>query len=104
MAVLNKKTVGTPYGAVYIGRGSIWGNTFTHLPNIPNTTQVKDRNAACDAHRKLLQEQIESGQVTLQQLASLYGKDLVCFCAPLRCHGDTLVQAAAWATEKLANK
>ena len=30
----------------------------------------------------------------VDQLAALAGKDLVCWCAPARCHGDVLVRLA----------
>ena len=104
MVVLNKHKSGIPEGAVYIGRGSMWGNPFTHLKGTAARYVVKDRDEACDRHKEWLKDQIRSGEVSLEQLAGLHNKQLVCFCAPLRCHGDTLVQAAAWATEKLANK
>lgn len=94
MAVLNKKISGIPHGAVYIGRGSMWGNPFV-------IGQHGNRDQVCDLHKEALKNQIRSGDVTLEQLDSLYGKNLVCFCAPLRCHGDTLVKAAEWAHSKL---
>lgn len=97
MAVLNKKISGIPAGAVYIGRGSKWGNIFTHLPNIPNTILVKDRNEACDRHLAHLEEQVSKGEITVEELVKLHGKDLVCFCAPLRCHGDNIELAIEWA-------
>lgn len=97
MVVLNKHKSGIPAGAVYIGRGSMWGNPFVMGKN-------GNRDAVCDQHKEHLKQQIRSGEVSLEQLAGLHNKQLVCFCAPLRCHGDTLVQAAAWATEKLANE
>ena len=94
MMVLNKHKHGIPPGAVYIGRGSIWGNPFV-LGKDGNRDQV------CDLHKEHLKNQIRKGDISLEQLAALKGKQLVCFCAPLRCHGDTLVMAADWATEEL---
>lgn len=82
--------------AVYIGRGSMWGNPFV-------MGQQASRDKVCEQHREYLQQRVQSGQITLQDLASLYGKDLVCFCAPLRCHGDTLVEAAMWAVKELTD-
>jgi len=90
MAVLNKKTSGVPAGAVYIGRGSKWGNPFV-------MGKDGDRNTVCDKHREYLWRQLETGEVTKADLLSLQSKDLVCFCAPLRCHGHTLERAIAWA-------
>lgn len=94
MAVLNKHKSGIPAGAIYIGRGSMWGNPFV-------MGKHGDRDAVCEQHKEHLKRQILNEEVSLQQLASLHGKDLVCFCAPLRCHGDTLVKAAAWAKSEL---
>lgn len=97
MTVLNKhKLKGgvIPAGAVYIGRGSKWGNPFV-MP------QHGNRDEVCDKHKQHLKQQVESGAVTVNELAALQGKDLVCFCAPLRCHGDALMEAAEWATNEL---
>ena len=107
MAILNKHHLPgkvIPAGAVYIGRGSTWGNPFTHIPGIPNTVLCKDRDEACDKHAEYLRQQVRTGQVSLEALASLHGKDLVCFCAPARCHGEILVKAAQWAHDKLNTK
>ena len=93
MAVLNKHKAGIPAGAVYIGRGSIWGNPFV-------IGKDGDRNEVCEKHEQYLWKQIQSGNIKIEQLAQLHGRDLVCFCAPARCHGDTLVRAAAWAVNQ----
>lgn len=94
MTVLNKHNHGIPAGAVYIGRGTRWGNPFV-------IGKHGDRNAVCDHYKRYLKDQVRDGVVTVEQLAALHGKDLVCFCAPLRCHGDTLTVAALWAFNKL---
>ena len=93
MAVLNKHKHGIPAGAVYIGRGSKWGNPFV-------IGRDGDRDAVCDKHKQHLWNQIQSGKVTVADLLALKGKDLVCFCAPHRCHGHTLEQAIAWAEKQ----
>lgn len=97
MAVLNKhKLPGKviPPGAVYIGRGSKWGNPFV-------MGKDGDRKSVCDQHRTYLENQVNTGVISVQELAELHGKDLVCFCAPLQCHGHTLEEAAAWAIKQL---
>lgn len=104
MTILNKYKHSIPDGAVYIGRGSKWGNPFTHLPNVRNTTLVKDRDEACDKHLQYLRNQVKSGEITVEDLMELYNKDLVCFCAPKRCHGENLVKAANWAFTQISNK
>ena len=94
MAVLNKHKHGIPQGAIYIGRGSKWGNPF--VIGIHG-----NRDEVCELHAEYLRNQVRSGEISKEELAELHGKDLVCFCAPARCHGDTLVRAAAWAYEQL---
>ncbi|MDE2469556.1 MAG: DUF4326 domain-containing protein [Bradyrhizobium sp.] len=81
--VLNKRLVGIPDGAIYIGRGSKWGNPF-------RIGLGSDRAAVIAAHEVWLAGQID----LLRALDELRGHDLVCFCAPLPCHGDLLLRLA----------
>jgi Domain of unknown function (DUF4326) len=81
--VLNKKVAGIPSGAVYIGRGSKWGNPF-HIG------ADGDRAMVVTKHEQWLHGQTH----LLRALDELRGKDLVCFCAPAACHGDLLVRLA----------
>ena len=81
--VLNKRIHGIPRGAVYIGRPSIWGNPFV----IGKDGQRDDVIAKYETWL------LGNGKL-IDQLAALAGKDLVCWCAPARCHGDVLVRLA----------
>lgn len=67
---------------IYIGRGTHWANPF-----IMRTEQDRDR--VCFAFREYAK-----WRLTFQPdwLYRLQGKDLVCHCAPKRCHGDELVK------------
>lgn len=94
MTVLNKHKDVIPEGAIYIGRGSMWGNPYV-------IGKDGDRNDVCDKYERHLWNQLRTKEITLQELAALDGKTLVCFCAPLRCHGHTLEKAAAWAVQNL---
>ena len=94
MKVHNKYHNTAPKDAVYIGRGSMWGNPFV-------IGRDGDRDEVCEKYEAMLASQIDSGSISIQDLAALHGKDLVCFCAPKRCHGDTLIIAAEWAAKKL---
>lgn len=94
MTVINKLKSIPPAGAIYIGRGSRWGNPFV-------IGQHGTRDQVCDKYEAHLQRLVDSGAVTLEDLAALHGKVLVCWCAPLRCHGDTLEAAAAKAHDTL---
>lgn len=69
-----------PAGAVYIGRGSPWGNPF--VIGIDG-----DRNEVCD--------RFEREVLPTLDLAPLIGKHLVCYCAPQRCHGDAILAAVS---------
>jgi hypothetical protein len=92
--VLNKNKDVIPANAIYIGRGSKWGNPFI-------IGKDGNRNDVCEKYNVYIKEQIKSGKVTLQEVAELDGKDLVCFCAPERCHGHSLEKIAQWAFAKL---
>jgi hypothetical protein len=90
--VLNKRAVGVPTGAVYIGRGSKWGNPFRIGPD-------GDRAAVIAKHERWLRDQLD----LLRVLDELRDRDLVCFCAPAPCHGDLLIRLAnATRAERIA--
>lgn len=81
--VLNKHTSGLTADAVYIGRGSKWGNPFRMGPD-------GDRSAVIIKHEAWLRTQTH----LLRAIGELRGRDLVCFCAPAACHGDLLLRLA----------
>jgi len=89
MRVVNKYkhtvTQETIYTTVYIGRGSKWGNPFV-------IGKDGNRDDVCNKHAVWFKDQIAKGVITKADLLSLVGKDLMCFCAPLRCHGDTIIE------------
>lgn len=80
--VLNKKFDEIPSDAVYIGRPSKWGNQFV-IGVDGNRDEVIELHAA-----SITPEQAAEAR------AELAGRDLVCFCAPMRCHGDTWLRVA----------
>jgi hypothetical protein len=75
---------------VYVGRPSIWGNPFSHLPNTLAQYKVNTREEAIEKYR----EWIQTRPKLLKQLYKLKGKILGCYCAPLACHGDVLAEMA----------
>lgn len=97
--VLNKHVHGVPAGAKYIGRGSPFGNRFV-------IGRDGDRDAVCEKHDL----DLARDRARLKRLDELAGCDVSCFCAPQRCHGDTLVMLAAmpfeerlvWALRRIA--
>lgn len=90
--VLNKRVDGVPAGAVYIGRGSKWGNPFV-------IGRDGSRAEVIAEYERWLRTQHH----LLRALDEVEGRDLVCFCAPLACHGDLLRRLAnATRAERIA--
>ena len=79
---------------VYIGRGSKWGNPFSHRPSgQPGVIYVPTRAEAVKRHREWIQTQPQ----LLAQLHELKGKRLGCpGCDPdgQECHGHVLAELA----------
>lgn len=82
--VLNRYKVIAPSDAVFIGRPSKWGNPFAI--GLHGT-----REQVIEKYREWLMARPELVAAAKQELA---GKDLVCFCKPLPCHGDVLLEVA----------
>ena len=79
---------------VRIDRGSKWGNPFRIGPD--GTREVVIEN-----YRQHLYNRLQTGELSVQSLASLDSKTLACWCVPKNCHGHVLAKAAAWATTTL---
>lgn len=88
---------------VYIGRASgnhHFGNPFAHKLSKFDCVVVKTREDAVAAFRDWIMGvawqdvEPERREWIIQQLPSLKGKVLGCFCAPLSCHGDVLAEMA----------
>jgi hypothetical protein len=77
--VYNKHHGDAPTSARYIGRGSPYGNRFVIGPD-------GDRDQVCN--------KFECEQLPDMDVSALAGCDLVCFCAPHRCHGDSILLKA----------
>lgn len=73
-----------PAGSVYVGRPTVWGNPF-------EIGRDGNREEVIAKYRALIEEHswmIERAQRDLR------GKHLVCWCAPLPCHADVLLEIA----------
>ena len=73
---------------VYIGRGSLWGNPFSHKPSICAQVKVKTREEAIRRYKEWVVQQPH----LMEKLPELRGKILGCWCKPKPCHGDVLVE------------
>ncbi len=82
--VYNKYHRNAPPSAIYIGRGSAFGNPFL-------IGRDGNRDEVCDKY----EEYVHTHDSLKQRIKKeLQGKDLVCYCAPKRCHGDFLIKIA----------
>lgn len=79
--VWNKKDKNCPKNAIYVGRPSKWGNPYKI--GIDGT-----REEVIELYKKWLSNQ------KYLNLEELKGKDLVCWCKPLPCHADILLELA----------
>lgn len=104
--VVNRKD--TDEFDVYIGRPTKWGNPYTHLFAVADSrddvTLVGSRQDAINAYTGWLFRQVIQGEITIKDLASLHGKRLGCWCAPLSCHGDVLAEFAEYAYEAVTGQ
>lgn len=79
--VWNKRDPDVPSDAIYVGRPSKWGNPYTISRNTTREEVIRSyRQAVAHRHHEIRHD--------------LKGKDLVCWCAPLRCHADILLEIA----------
>ena len=83
--VLNKRTDKIPPDAIYVGRPSKWGNPY-------KVGRDGKRQEVIEKYRQQLLAQIPYGFIF--DLQELRGRDLVCWCAPLPCHADVLLELA----------
>ena len=92
--VLNKHYDQIPADAIYVGRPSKWGNPFK-LPSFyshqPKATKLALRESVVRLYRDYLDKRPELKEAARRELK---GKDLVCWCSPLPCHADVLLEVA----------
>ena len=83
--VWNKRDHNCPKDAVYVGRPSKWGNPF-------KIDKDGDRENVISLYRQYVIGKMQyDSQFNIKELK---GKDLVCWCAPLPCHADVLLELA----------
>ena len=88
--VWNKRDPNCPKDAIYGGRPGKWGNKYRIGAPHPETGKPMTRGDVIYLHRK----EIENDPEKLEELKQYRGKDWVCWCAPLPCHCDTLLELA----------
>jgi hypothetical protein len=87
---------------VYIGRGSPFGN--------PYPIGEEDRDTVCDKYEHHFSYKLNTDPHFQAAVDDLVNKartgdlNLICFCAPKRCHGETIKRHIEAALNKPANK
>ena len=77
---------------IYIGRPSIFGNPFTHMPLATTHAkyQCKTREEAVDKYLDWFIDKMATDASFSREIEQLKGKKLGCFCSPNPCHGDII--------------
>ena len=84
---------------IYIGRGSVLGNPFTHkdVSETKAQYQCASRDEAINNYESYLKEMINRKDKKIcDELNRIFKKallgnvNLVCFCSPKSCHGDII--------------
>jgi hypothetical protein len=80
-----------PFDAVYCGRGSEFGNPYSHKNNTLAKFKVKTRSEAisCFTH-----DLVRNPTLLAKVKQELKGKNLLCYCSPMPCHCDVLLDIA----------
>ena len=93
MVRVANKYHGAVAGSVYIGRGSIWGNPYSHMKGTTAQYACETREESVKAYAEWI---VGQGNL-MSRLGELEGKTLMCFCRPVKgfqgrllCHGQVL--------------
>jgi hypothetical protein len=73
---------------VYIGRPGIWGNPYSHKEGTKAEFKVATREEAVEKYREYILNNAE----LMSKIHELKGKVLGCWCKPLACHGDVIIE------------
>lgn len=89
MRILNVHKDDIPKGAINImrGKGTQLGNPFVIGPD-------GDRDEVCAKFEIYAIGRVRRDEKFRQEIEDCYGKDLVCCCAPQKCHGLTIKKLA----------
>lgn len=100
--IINIKSPGIIYDSrdfVYIGRGSIYGNPFSHKKSaISDVIFVQNLSEAISRFREWLTTDLILPNWVKPlpfEIDKLSGKVLGCYCKPLDCHGDVYIELLA---------
>lgn len=103
--IWNKRDPKCPSNAVYVGRPTGWGNTYSHLQHANSKFKVATVDEAIAGYQRDLLRDIAFIPEYLEKIkAELADKDLICWCAPFGgidyndprtiCHAQVLARVA----------
>ena len=75
---------------IYAGRGSEWGNPYSHLDATTAQFKVRDRITAVLKYR----EHLLNNPELLSRVGTFRGKTACCYCFPLSCHLHVIADLA----------
>jgi hypothetical protein len=84
--VLNKHKLQAGDAGIYIGRGTDYGNPF-------KIGEDGTRDEVCDKYNEWI-DKPEQAWIRQKIKKHLKGANVICFCAPARCHGLKIIQIA----------
>lgn len=94
--VVNLRDAAPDSGVVYIGRKGKDGNGYFGNPHHIGWCRVckcvHSRLQAIEAFREDFNRKVDAEPVYRERIEALRGKLLGCFCRPLMCHGDVIVE------------
>lgn len=92
--VWNKRDKNCPDDAIYVGRPSKWGNPLS-LEEVHRMRPLLNERELHEVAVSWFREYLKSKpELVAEAKQVLRGHDLVCWCAPLPCHADVLLELA----------
>lgn len=97
ITVVNKYKHSSTDNDFYIGRGSVFGNPYSHKEGTLAKFVVTTRDIAIESYRDYIIDKLYTDKSILEsflQILKLHRSGeqvyLVCYCKPKSCHGDIL--------------
>jgi len=94
--IVNKYKHKPTLNDIYIGRGSLLGNPFSHKENTKALYKVDTVNESIEKYKIWLIENFKNNKeiknyiLSIKEDSELSNINLVCFCKPKACHGDII--------------
>jgi hypothetical protein len=82
--IYNARNKNAPPEAMFVDRRTQWGNPYEMFSEA-------DRDKVCNQFEAYATDRLQREPDWLEPLR---GKDLICWCAPKRCHASTLARLA----------